>query len=157
MKKFRFKLQRLEDVKETELDRLRMETAAAERALSQAQQDLAASRHTLEQTYDELSRLRQRQSDPLILLSLESYTAILRDSIRRCSQAVLERSKELAESRQRLTDKHQEKKLLEKVRERKFSEYSLYLERENQKELDETAKNAHNRNHDSTGQEPSRP
>lgn len=154
MKKFRFKLARLEEVKETELDRLRMETAGAERALSQAQQDLASARLVLEQTYDELSRLRQKQSDPLILLSLESYTSILRESIRKCSQAVLERSRELSDARERLTGKHREKKLIEKVRERKFTEYSLYLDRETQKELDETAKNAHNRNNDTSAERP---
>lgn len=146
MRRFRFTYEKLEAVRGTELDLARQETAGAEQGLRRAQEKLASTRDTLEQTYEELARLRRLQADPLFLLSMEGYAGLLREGVRTGSVEVLQQSQALDEARLRLTQKHREKKLLEKVRERQHGEYSLYAQREDQKELDETAKHAHTRN-----------
>lgn len=145
MRRFRFSYEKLAAVRGTELDLARQETAGAEQGLRRAQEKLASARDTLEQTYEELARLRRLQADPLFLLSMEGYAGLLREGVRTGSVEVLQQSQVLDEARLRLTQKHREKKLLEKVRERQHSEYSLYAQREEQKELDEAAKNAHAR------------
>lgn len=146
MRKFRFKLGRLEAVKGIELSGLQQAVAIAEQAHRQALSELEEARVALESGYDELARRRSAGESGALLDSLESYGQLMREQIRLASERVIQREAELRAAREALTAKHQEKKALEKVRERQYQLYSLELERHNQSELDETAKNVHERN-----------
>jgi flagellar FliJ protein len=139
MRKFRFRLQGLANLKGAELDALRQEHAAAQAELRQTEGKLLATRAALDATYNELMELRLGQADPTILLSLESYCLVLRDQALALQQRVARQRHELAEAHERLVAKHREKKVLEKYRERKFTEYSQNVQRELQKEIDEAA------------------
>jgi flagellar FliJ protein len=139
VRKFRFRLKGLEDLKGAELDALRLEFAAAQAELKRLEGGLLTARATLEETYNEIMKLRCSRTDPLILICLESYTGVLRERIRQLRKDLTAQRQETAETRERLVGKHKEKKVLEIYRERKFDEYSKYLERELQKELDEAA------------------
>lgn len=143
MRKFKFRLQGLEDIKGMELDALKQECAAAQTELHKSEHDLIEARAALDSTYAEIGELRRLQADPLILLSMESYTGVLREQIKALSQKVATQRNALAETREKLAGKHKEKKVLEKYHEKKFTEYSQLIEREMQKELDETAGNRH--------------
>ncbi len=143
MRKFHFRLQQLENIRGMELDALRQALANAQAELRRAEEELLDSRAALDNAYNEVGQLRLSHADPMLLLSLESYAGIMRDQVLACAQSVARRKAELREARERLVAKHKEKKLLEKYRERQHLSYSLYTERETQKELDETAKNAH--------------
>lgn len=146
MRKFRFKLGRLEAVKGIELSSLQQAVAAAEQAHRQALGELEDARIALEQSYDELARLRAAGHSGALLASTESYGLLMREQVKLASERVIQREAELRAAREALTAKHQEKKALEKVRERQYQLYSLELERHNQSELDETAKNVYERN-----------
>jgi len=143
MRKFKYRLQGLEDIKGMELDALRQAYAAAQRELRRSEQELLNLRAALDYTYSELMELRIAQADPLILLSLESYAAALREQIRAVSQRIADQRASLQEARDKLAQKRKEKKVLEKYRERKLADYRQYVERETQKELDETAASIH--------------
>jgi len=146
MRKFQFRLQSLENIKGMELDILRQELATAQAELRRAEEELINAREALNATYNELAELRAHQTEPMILLSLESYAGAMRDQVKACAQRVVQQSDGLRELRDHLSEKHKEKKVLEKHRERQFTKYSQHIERELQKELDEAAKNA-NQNH----------
>ena len=139
MRKFRFRLQGLTNLKGAELDALRQEHANAQAELRRSEEELLNTRAALDATYSELMDLRIKQADPTILLSLESYSIVLREQILALQQRVARQRQDLAEAHERLVAKHKEKKVLEKYRERKFTEYSQNVERELQKELDEAA------------------
>lgn len=141
MRKFKYRLQGLENIKGMELDALRQAFASAREELRRSEQELLSLRAALDNTYSELMELRIAQTDPLILLSLESYAATLREQIRAVAQRIADQRAALQEARENLALKRKEKKVLEKYRERKLTEYWRYVEREMQKELDETAAN----------------
>lgn len=143
MRSFRFRLKGLEDIKAMEFDALRQAFAAAREELRRTEGELLAARAALDQTYTELARERVAQADPLLLLSLEGYTVLLRDLVRALTQKTAEQRQQLRQAQERLAQKHKEKKALGKFHERKFAEYSRYVERELQQELDEIAKNMH--------------
>jgi flagellar export protein FliJ len=143
MRKFRFRLQNLENIRGMELDALRQAMANAQAGLRRAEEELLDARDALDSTYNEVAQLRLERADPMLLLSLESYTGVMRDQVLACAQQVARRKAELREARERLVAKHKEKKVLEKYRERQHLKYSQYVERETQKELDETAKSSH--------------
>jgi len=145
MRKFRFRLKSLENLKGMERDALRQELAVAQEELRKAEQQLLGARDALDAAYNELAELRVAQVDSTILLSLESYTGILRDQIRAHAQRVAELRHSIEEARERLAEKHKEKRVLEKYREQKYTQHSRHVEREEQKELDEVAKNLHHR------------
>ena len=142
MRKFKFRLQGLENIKGMELDTLRQEYAQQQAELRKREQELLSTRDNLNSTYAEFIKHKLGQADPVMLLSLESYTMVLRDQLSACQAGVAKQRQELASARERLTSKHKEKKVLEKFHERQFTKYSQYVDRELQKELDETASNA---------------
>lgn len=141
MRKFAFRLQGLENIKGLELDSLCQELAAAQAELRRAEEDLLTAREALNSAYNELADLRTKRAEPMILLSLESYTGVLRDQQAACGERVARLTCNLRDARERLAEKRKEKKVLEKYRERQFTKYSQYVQRESQKELDETATN----------------
>jgi len=144
MRKFRFRLQSLENIKGLELDTLRQQLAKKQAAVRSAEQSLLAIRDALNDAYNELAKLRSEgRTDSTLLLSLESYTVLLRDQLRAQAQRVMQLRREMEEARGLLLTKHREKKVLEKYRERQLAKYSLNVEREEQKQLDETASNAY--------------
>ena len=143
MRKFKFRLQGLEDIKGMEFDALRQAFAAAREELKRSEGNLLNARAAQDSTYHELAIERTAQADPLILLSLESYGVLLRDQVRALTQKVAQQRRELQAAQDRLAAKYKEKKALEKFHERKSAEYNQYVERELQKELDETAQNMH--------------
>lgn len=143
MRKFRFRLEGLESIKGMELDVLRQTFAAAQAGLLRTESELIVARDTLNATYNELMELRMTQTDPVILLSLESYTGVLREQIRSLRQQIAGQRRQLREAQQKVAEKHREKKVLEKYRDRKFDEYNQSAGRELQQELDETAQNMH--------------
>lgn len=147
MRKFKFRLQGLENIRGMELDSMRQEYTLQQEELRNSEQELLHTRDGLNAAYNELAELRCQGMEPMIVLSLESYTQVLKSQLNACHKRVAGQRQALAAARERLTEKHKEKKVLEKFRERQHSRHSQYVERELQKELDETASNAHQQNH----------
>ena len=143
MRRFKFRLEALENIKGMELDALRQAFAVARAELARTEGKLIVARDTLDATYNELAELRIAQVEPLILLSLESYTGVLREQIRSLRQKIADQRRQLREAQEKLAAKHKEKKVLEKYRERRLAEYNVDLEREIQQELDEIAQTMH--------------
>ena len=143
MKKFQYRLAKLENIKGLEVDGLRLELAEAQAVLSKFEQELINYRESLDNTYTELIGLRMTKTDPLFLLCLESYAGIVREQITKSTQMIATQRQELAGRRDKLVEKHKEKKILEKYRERQAAKHSQTVERLAQNELDEVAQNAH--------------
>ena len=114
MRKFKFRLQGLEDIKGMEVDALRQAFAAAREELKRSEGNLLNARAAQDSTYHELAIERTAQADPLILLSLESYGVLLRDQVRALTQKVAQQRRELQAAQDRLAAKYKEKKALEK-------------------------------------------
>jgi flagellar FliJ protein len=142
MKAFRFRFASVENIKRLQLDELRQALAQRQAAVRAAEDRLLSLRTALDETYVALGQERQRRPDPAVLMSLESYSELLRGQIQLQARRVLELRHELEQAQRRLVAKHREKKVLEKLRERQHAEYSQMEQREDQKELDEAASHA---------------
>lgn len=143
MREFKFRLKGLEDIKGMEFDALRQAFAAARKELRLTEGELLEARAALDAAYDELARERLAQADPLLLLSLEGYAVLLRDQVRALTHKAAQQRRQLRDAQERLAQKYKEKKALEKFHQRRLTEYSQYVERELQKELDEIGQNMH--------------
>jgi flagellar FliJ protein len=139
VKSFRFRLASVENVRQLELDDLRQQLAQRQAAVRSAEDRLLSLRGALDETYVALAQERIRQPDPAVLMSLESYSMLLRTQMQQQTLKILDLRREMELAQRRLVAKHREKKVLEKLRERQHAEYSQTQQREEQKELDEAA------------------
>ncbi|MEZ5339743.1 MAG: flagellar FliJ family protein [bacterium] len=141
MKKFRYRFASLENVRGLELDNLRMELRGAQQKLEEALEQQQNMLGELEQSYDEIARLRASRGVALLQESLGSYTALLKRRLQDQAGLIEKRRNELEQVQQLVSEKHQETRVLEKHRERQFGAYLQEMERDMQRELDETAGN----------------
>ncbi len=141
MKKFHFRLQRVLDTRRNWEDRLKQAFASAERIAMREEERLVTYMEEQESTQGQLVRARQISIDPVIENRFVTYFTQLAEWIKHQERAV-EHTKEAAErKRQELIRCSQDRKALEKLREKALVRYRLEQDREEIKELDEIGRN----------------
>jgi flagellar FliJ protein len=143
MKRFRFRLASLENIRRMQVDELRQVLAKQQAALRKAEDELLSQRAALDDTYNGIAQERTNNPDTAVLASFEAYAGMLRKGMQMQAYRVLELRRELDLAQRRLIEKYREQKVLGKLRERQHAQHSLKLERDTQHELDEAARYAH--------------
>ena len=139
MKKFEFKLDRLERVREIARDRAALELArseavraACESALSQCEAVQSASWNS--------RRIPAGDLPPGdVLLAIDQFGQTCKMRVNRAAQSLVSARDTENAARSRLLEKAREKKAVEKFRERKLSQYLEESLRYEQKEIDDGA------------------
>jgi flagellar export protein FliJ len=143
MKKFRFRLKSLEELRSAEVDAARQAMLAAQEELRRAEQRLVTLRESIEKSYGEIARMRSERADAAMVLSIEAYCSLLRQQEQRQQMEVQRLSRRFSELRDELAERHKDKRVLEKYRERLKEEHGLQMALHMQNELDETASKVH--------------
>jgi len=141
LKKFEFRLARLERVREIEKDRAAVELADRERSRKVAQSRRDEDRDELERVEDEMRLTTDESVNVETLLELDYYSQIARRVFHASSEALGQAVVAEDGARVSLIEKAQSAKAVSLFRERKFEEYSKENSRLEQKDIDETAGN----------------
>jgi flagellar FliJ protein len=144
MAKFFYSMQNILDIK------LKLEESA--------KQEYADARHRLNEEEDKLQRLRDRKAEYLTayqnallgnldFLEIEECSHaidVMDDLIELQNEEVKKASKELEKARQKLNQVMQERKMHEKLKEKKFDEFLVELNASENKETDEVVSYQYN-------------
>ncbi|MCR4400736.1 MAG: flagellar export protein FliJ [Syntrophomonadaceae bacterium] len=139
MKRFEFGLQTKLDVTVTREDQARQELALRRAQLDSEQRRLQALEGEREQCYQ---RLRQGQQEVLQLDELalvKSYLPRLKERIAAQAERVRRADNEVQAAQERLQELMQERKALEKLRDKEYAEYQQEVLRQEQLVIDEVA------------------
>lgn len=136
MKKFRFSLQSLFEVKQTLKDKLQADFAEAEAAWRTALE----RQLDLERLYEEEiaafeARAREGVTAPE-LSGAAAYHEDLRERIQRAKAEVARTLKIMTEKREELVAVHKEIRVLEKLQEKQYAEYLKEVEKDEAKVMD---------------------
>jgi len=140
MKKFSFPLQLLLDYREKKEDRLKKELAQIKRRLEKERKNLAQLQLDSMTNMRELKKKHQSEKVEIALILLYySYLDKLIYQIKKQSEIVVNISREMEEKRKQVIEASRGKKIIEKLKERKWIEFSHYREKTEQNFIDEMA------------------
>lgn len=137
MRRFKFKFQRLEEVRKAGVAELRARMLGVRMQIAEVEARLERLRADLEETRDQLLLARTTPGDCRLHMPYEQYIDLLKQRRARSAAELAKRRKELSELRALLVEANRELKVVEKVHERKAREHLLESLSEEQKELDE--------------------
>ncbi len=137
MNRFQFRLQKYMNLKQQQEDLQRLAVAGAQAAYEEEKRKLEAVNKGIAGLLENNAALRQKGLDVELLLSAESYYAFLIS--RRQEQAVAVESAELrlAEARDKLLAFQRDRKLLQRLRDKRWQGYYQDFLATEQKNLDE--------------------
>ena len=139
MKRFRFKLQRVLDIKRIREEQRQLEVALAERRRAEAVEEVASLRRSLAQCERQL-RSFSGASIPVERLALLSESAArLRQEIKQSETRVAAAVQGLGLAKAAHLEAVKERKSMERLRERRLAAFREELARAEQKEMDEMA------------------
>jgi flagellar FliJ protein len=136
-RRFRFKLQQLEDVRRIAVTDLRARVADLRRRVSEAEQALKEMRADLQNLRDEMLAARARPNALTLTLPYEEFLDLLKRRESRLAVELAKRESALEKMRLELVEASRDLKVVEKVHERKLGEHFKEELKEEQKELDE--------------------
>ncbi|PKL18695.1 MAG: flagellar export protein FliJ [Spirochaetae bacterium HGW-Spirochaetae-5] len=138
MKKFKFKLQRLLDMreaKETEIKNELMKVLALQNKERILQDELKVKISRYEDQYSERIKKGQFQADQM--MSIMRYTDIARKAILEAERRIESYQPEVDRIREKLVAASRDKKIVEKLKERKHEEFEYEFNKEIAKENDD--------------------
>jgi len=139
MKKFRFSLQKLLDIreaKETEIKHELMKVLAIQNRERMLQEDLRGNIAKYESEYS--ANIKKGSFSPEEVMSVMRYINAARSAIVEAQRRIDVIQPIVDEIRSRLVQASKEKKMVEKLKERKFEEYMYEFNRAIDKENDDT-------------------
>ena len=136
-KVFKFRLERLLEVRKLREDIARQETAKAVQAVREQNENLMRTLREDQEGKDALRALKQKEMDLVQIRLQEGYLGSLERKIRREFGHLQELTHAEAEARRALTEARKKVRVLERLRERQHTAYRYDLDREEQKVLDE--------------------
>lgn len=143
MPRFSFKLQRVLDIKERREEQLKGELASVKREYEEEEKIL----HSLEKSHSIcLDRLREHQLKTISIQEVTWYQAYLSklvNDISSQSQKLEDLLKRIDELTKKLIETSKERRVLEKLRERKWDEFRHEVECLEQEVLDEIGTSRH--------------
>lgn len=138
MKKFRFTLQRLLDIREareTGIKNELMKVLSLQNKERILQEELRSKISRYEIQYSE--RIKKGFFSAEEVMSMMRYTDVARKAIIEAERRIEDLQPEVDRIRERLVAASREKKIVEKLKERKFEEYEYEFNREMSKENDD--------------------
>ncbi|WP_287021910.1 flagellar export protein FliJ [Cohnella sp.] len=137
--KFRYPLQKIVDLKESEKSMAEWEYAAAIGFLRKEEERLAALRKEREEAEQRLFEQTQRPTALSELQRLQQVIEWLDAGIRKQSESVREAERKMIQRRQKLTDKMVDEKVWVNARDKALQRFRHEALRREQNELDEMA------------------
>lgn len=145
MKPFVFKLQTALNLKLKEEEQVKEELRCLMDRHRAALNVLAALEGQLGQLEDRLRQFQESTVDVEEIQRCLGYLPVMRDKILRQKEVIRQIEAEIDQTRQALVEIMRRRKVLEKLKERHFTQYQLEANREEQKIIDEMATNGYNR------------
>jgi len=146
MKKFNFKLQRLLDLREMKEEQVKNELAklvAIQNIERSKQQEF---REKIRENYIHLSnRMRQGNFSYKEAMMCERYVDVAHRAIEKSQDIIEQMEPEIQKVRERLIEASRERKVVEKLKERKWEDYLYEYNREMAKEIDDMNQQLHQR------------
>lgn len=140
MKKFRFKLQKLLDIRIKKEDMIKQQFAQALQKFEQEKLHLASSRETLglEQQQQKQRRLSGIQNS-LQEAQFQGYLNLLRNNVTRAGIQMSMAQNVVDKKREELIVAQKDRKIIEELKTKQFDEYRLMVDKEENKVIDEIA------------------
>lgn len=139
MKRFRFRLDRLLHLKESEREQRIAALVAAQGRLADCEAVLLATRETYSRLQDEYGVLAAGSTTPERVMTAQNAMALCRERIAARGVDVKTAAAEADSARAELREKSREMEILVRLREKKLSEHRREESREDQKRLDAMA------------------
>ncbi|MDI6703075.1 MAG: flagellar export protein FliJ [bacterium] len=143
MPRFSFKLQRVLDIKERKEEQLKGELANVKREYEEEEEIL----HSLERSHSiYLDRLRRHQLNTISIQEVrwyQTYLSKLVNDISSQSQKLEDLLRRIDELKEKLIEVSKERRVLEKLKERKWDEFKHEVEYLEQETLDEIGTSRH--------------
>lgn len=137
MKKFKYNLQKVLDVREMVLKKTQRDLAMAEHQRMEAEQELQVMKERVDRYYRDMqSTGRERISQ--LKLQHEYFFQLLND-VNSAEAEFAEKEAEAREVRERLTGQLRDHKMLNRLKDRKYAAYLDNLQKKEQLFLDEVA------------------
>jgi flagellar FliJ protein len=136
-RRFRFKLQQLEDVRRIAVTALRARVADLRRRVAETELALAHMRDGLDSLREEMFAARMRPNPLSLSLPYEEFLDVLKGREILLAKELAKREAALETIRAELVEANRELKVVEKVHERKQDEHVKEVLADEQKELDE--------------------
>ena len=146
MKKFKFTLQRLLDIREArekEIKNELMKILALQNKERILQDELRNKINRFENQYSE--RIKKGQFQPDQMMSIMRYTDVARKAIVEAEKRIEALQPEVDRVRDKLVAASRDKKIVEKLKERKHEEFEYEFNKEIAKENDDMNQKLHNR------------
>jgi len=146
MKKFNFKLQRLLDLREMKEEQVKNELAklVAIQNVERARQQ--EYRQKIQKNYQLLSnRMRQGNFSYKEAMMCERYVDVAHKAILNSQDKIDQMEPEIQQVRERLIEASREKKVVEKLKERKWEDFLYEYNKEMAKEIDDMNQQLHQR------------
>lgn len=137
MKKFRYSMENLLQIKGKLEDQAKIAYGSARLRLTKEEQKLEQMFQKKISYEDELRRLRSARLDLLKLKQYEQAIDVMKLNIKQQTTVVKNAAQRLEVARIRLKDAIVERKIQERLKEKAFEEYMLEFDAEEQKEVDE--------------------
>ena len=137
MKKFRYNMENLLQVKKKLEDQAKVSYGIARLRLTREEEKLEQMKQRKEGYENELRYLRSDRLDLRKIMQCEQAIEIMRQNIKQQTTAVKNAAHRLEITRIRLNDAMIERKTQEKLKEKAFEEYMLEFDADERKEVDE--------------------
>ncbi len=145
MKKFAFKLQKLLEIRQKKEDQEKLELAKA----SSAYQAILQKKDKMLANVRDLRRDLKQDDGRIDLSRLRAYDKLTKDTdlaVKKLEPLIEEKRKIMQQHVEKYTALQRDRKAVEILKDKAYSRYQEEANREEQKELDEIAKNIHLRN-----------
>ena len=140
MKVFRFRLEKVRQIRETQRRQSQarfLETRRRLAAQIKRLADVRQEKERAEHLYSKSARGEIRVDD---LLAARHYLSTTEGDVATQKENVTAAEEKVEESRRDLLEKAKDKKIMDRLRERRAAEHAIYAQREKQKQIDETAR-----------------
>jgi len=139
MRRFKFRLQTALEVTRRREDVLYQELKKRQAAYQQAAEELSRLQKLHAKLAEDLNRSCREGLAAEMIRLFKNYMQVLEEELKQQKTAVDRKKAELERCRAELLFYMKKRKVMEKLRQRRWEEYCYWLQREEQKELDETA------------------
>jgi flagellar FliJ protein len=143
MRRFRFGLQTVLQVRQTHETRLKQELAVQSRVLTEEYQKLAALQNRIVESENEVRAQKKTQVDMSLERAYHAYLQSLDKKIKSERETILRLEIELKRQQVELIKARKAVKVLEKLRERRLEEYQKNERRQDQKDSDDLTSMRH--------------
>lgn len=146
MKKFEFKLQKLLDLREMQEEQVKNELAKLVSIQNQERVKQQEFNQRIHENYEQLSRkMREGDFSYQDAMRCERFVDVARRAIKNSQDAIEQMEPEVQKVRERLIEASRERKMVEKLKERKWEEYLYEYNKEMAKEIDDMNQQLHQR------------